>query len=61
MIQAARARAPSVPIVVRGRYHVQLLPLIAAGADIVVDEEAEMGERLGREVRALVAGESPGG
>jgi CPA2 family monovalent cation:H+ antiporter-2 len=61
VIQAARARAPSVPIVVRGRYHVQLLPLVAAGADIVVDEEAEMGERLGREVRALVAGESPGG
>jgi CPA2 family monovalent cation:H+ antiporter-2 len=49
-----RALAPHVPVLVRARYHVHTLHLIAAGGEIVVDEESEVGRILGREVLELL-------
>jgi monovalent cation:H+ antiporter-2, CPA2 family len=41
-----RALAPDTRIIVRGRYHRTLEQLAQSGADTVVDEETETGERL---------------
>ena len=54
-VRLVRSLMPQMPIVVRGRYHVYVDDLRAAGADVVADEEQRIGQLLGREVSRLVA------
>lgn len=56
IIAHARALAPHVPVVARARYHIHAIHFLAAGAHVVVDEEREVGKRIGAEVRAILAG-----
>ncbi len=51
VIVEAKELAPKLRIVVRSRYHRYLNLLEAAGATVVVDEEASVGDRLGDIVR----------
>jgi CPA2 family monovalent cation:H+ antiporter-2 len=51
IIQLVRALAPDTPVVVRSRYHIHRWQLELAGADLVVDEEAEVGVRIAEGVR----------
>ncbi len=53
-VRLVRSLMPQMPIVVRGRYHVYVDDLRAAGADVVADEEQRIGQLLGREVSRLV-------
>ncbi|MCC6157858.1 MAG: cation:proton antiporter [Deltaproteobacteria bacterium] len=46
VIGAVRALAPDAIIVARARYNLLKRDLVNAGADIIVDEEEEVGERL---------------
>jgi CPA2 family monovalent cation:H+ antiporter-2 len=55
IIRSIRTISPDVPLVARGRYHRHIDRLRQAGADIVVDEEQEVGDRLAEEVRQLVS------
>ena len=55
IIHTIRTISPDVPVVARGRYHRHVSRLRQAGADIVVDEEQEVGDRLAEEVRQLVS------
>ncbi|MEM7228089.1 MAG: cation:proton antiporter, partial [Planctomycetota bacterium] len=50
IILEARAQSPRVYIMVRARYHVHRLELVASGAHVVLDEEQCIGERLGVEL-----------
>jgi len=52
VIEHIRATKPGVQIVARSRYHVRVRDIQDAGADIVVDEEEEVGRRLAEEVLA---------
>ncbi len=58
VIHQVRAQAPSVPIVARARYHRFAGEIEAAGATIVVDEEQQIGLRLGLTVGRLLGRES---
>ena len=50
VIQQIRAMAPWMRIIARGRYHVFIEQISAAGAGIVIDEEESVGRRLGAAV-----------
>ena len=52
VIRQARALAPGITVIARARYHIYAEELKSAGALVIVDEELEIGERLGREVIA---------
>jgi len=54
VIHQVRALAPGVPIIARARYHRFAGEIIAAGASVVVDEEQQIGRRLGLEARRLL-------
>ena len=54
VIHQVRALAPGVPIVARARYHRFAYEIQAAGATIVVDEERQIGHRLGLEARRIL-------
>ena len=54
VIHQVRALAPGVPIIARARYHRYAGEIIAAGASMVVDEEQQIGRRLGLEARRLL-------
>jgi CPA2 family monovalent cation:H+ antiporter-2 len=51
VIEGVRALAPATPIVARARYHVYRWELILAGAEVVVDEEDQVGVRMAVAVR----------
>jgi len=51
VIAAVRSVAPQARILARARYHIFRWELEAAGADAVVDEEYQVGQRLAAEVR----------
>jgi CPA2 family monovalent cation:H+ antiporter-2 len=67
IIHHVRHLAPSVPILVRSRYHVHRFELELAGAEVVIDEEAVMGRSLAHALRrylkstAGTEGEPPAG
>jgi K+:H+ antiporter len=46
IIHLCRSLAPGILILIRSRYHIHKWELIMAGADIVIDEEDQVGERL---------------
>jgi monovalent cation:H+ antiporter-2, CPA2 family len=50
IIAKVRAMAPQVPIIVRARQHIYAEEFNKAGADVIVDEEEQMGRLLGEEV-----------
>lgn len=52
IVQICRHLGPHARIYARSRYHVSTPDLYAAGADVVVDEEFEMGQRLATQVVA---------
>ncbi|MHC4993964.1 MAG: NAD-binding protein, partial [Planctomycetota bacterium] len=56
VIAQTRAMAPHTPVVARARYHVYQLELVFAGAEIVVDEEREVGRRMAASIRKMVQG-----
>jgi CPA2 family monovalent cation:H+ antiporter-2 len=53
VIQQVHARAPTVPLIARARYHLYADDLARAGATDVVDEEQEVGRRLAAAARRL--------
>jgi monovalent cation:H+ antiporter-2, CPA2 family len=50
IIHLVKAIAPEVRLLVRSRYHIFKWELILAGAEVVVDEEAQVGLRLAEEL-----------
>ena len=54
VIHQVRVLAPGVPVIARARYHRYVNEIIAAGATVVVDEEQQIGRRLGLETRRLL-------
>lgn len=54
VIHQVRSLAPGIPIIARARYHRYADEIIAAGASVVVDEEQQIGRRLGLEARRLL-------
>ena len=55
VIRRVRVLGPTVDIIARARYHIHAPLLTAAGATLVIDEEAEVGRRLGEAVSELGA------
>lgn len=55
IVQICRYLQPNARIYARSRYHVSTPDLCAAGADVVVDEEFEMGQRLATHVVSGIA------
>lgn len=53
VIRGVRARAPSVPLIARARYHLYAEALRQAGATDVIDEEHEVGRRLADAAQGL--------
>jgi CPA2 family monovalent cation:H+ antiporter-2 len=53
VIQGVRARAASVQLIARARYHLYAGELSRAGATAVIDEEHEVGRRLAEAAEAL--------
>ncbi len=53
VIRRVRVLAPTIDIIARARYHIHAPLLSAAGATLVIDEEAEVGRRLGEAVSEL--------
>ena len=58
IVQTIRAMRPELPIAARCRYHVRMDDFTKAGAEIVVDEESNVGSRLSLEILQMVAGDS---
>lgn len=51
VVQIARQLCPNVTIIARSRYHATRWEIMLAGAEIVVDEEEQVGRRLAVEAR----------
>ncbi len=58
IIRQAKRLAPHVPIVARARYHQHAPALIGAGANIIIDEEALVGESIGSSVLGTLGSRS---
>jgi len=58
IVTMVRRLRPQVPIAVRCRYNRHMTNLQKAGADIVVDGEITMGDKLSREIMAYLTDES---
>jgi len=54
VIRQVRAEAPEAYLIARARYHVSAEELRQAGADVVVDEEEEVGRRIGDALAGIV-------
>ena len=54
VIEGVRALSPGTPVIARARYHVYRWELIVAGAEVVVDEEDEVGARIASAVRRML-------
>jgi CPA2 family monovalent cation:H+ antiporter-2 len=54
VIHQLRILAPALPIIARARYHRYAHEIVAAGATVVVDEEQQIGHRLGMATRHLL-------
>jgi CPA2 family monovalent cation:H+ antiporter-2 len=54
VIGQVRALGSPARIIVRARYHITTGELVRAGADVVVDEEEQVGRRLAAELRRLL-------
>ncbi len=56
VIRGVRSLAPDTPVIARARYHVYRWELIVAGAEVVVDEEDEVGLRMASFARRKLRG-----
>ena len=54
VIELIRSLSPQTPVIARARYHVYRWELILAGAQVVVDEEEEVGLRIASAVRKVL-------
>jgi len=54
VIEQVRSLSPQTPVFARARYHVYRWELILAGAEVVVDEEEEVGLRIASAVRKML-------
>ena len=54
VVQMCRTVCPTVTIVARSRYHAYRWEMMLAGAEVVVDEEDEVGKRLSAEAQAAL-------
>ncbi len=54
VIEQVRSLSPHTPVIARARYHVYRGELILAGAQVVVDEEEEVGLRIASAVRKML-------
>ena len=54
VIEQVRSLSPETPVIARARYHVYRWELILAGAEVVVDEEEEVGLRIAAAVRKML-------
>ncbi len=54
VIEQVRSLSPQTPVIARARYHVYRWELILAGAEVVIDEEEEVGLRVASAVRKLL-------
>jgi CPA2 family monovalent cation:H+ antiporter-2 len=61
IVHLARHINPGARIYVRSRYHVATQELVLAGADVVVDEETEMGQRLASQIVVTLAKQAAAG
>lgn len=59
IIHQVRSLAPSAFVAARSRYHIFRWELLLAGADIVIDEEDEVGRRLAYMIRRHTRGDRP--
>lgn len=60
LVHLVRQRVPGIPVLVRARFHRSLAALQEAGAQVVVDEEYEVGRQIAKAYReALDPGERP--
>ncbi len=55
VILLCRQMNPAAKILVRARYHAYRWELVSAGAEIVIDEEEQVGRRLSAEVRRILS------
>jgi K+:H+ antiporter len=54
-----RALAPHVLVIARARHHVHAIHLMVAGAQVVIDEEREVGHRIGAAAVEEITGAKP--
>ena len=54
VIQQVRALSPHTPVIARARYHVYRWELILAGAEVVIDEEEQVGLRIASAARKML-------
>jgi CPA2 family monovalent cation:H+ antiporter-2 len=54
-----RSLAPHALVIARARHHVHSIHLMAAGAEVVVDEEREVGRRIGAAAVEEITGAKP--
>jgi len=59
VVEQVRALSPGTPIIARARYHVYRFELALAGAEVVIDEEQEVGLRIATAVRELLGDAQP--
>jgi len=62
VVHRVRALAPNVPIVARARYHAFVREIELSGAQVVIDEEQQIGRRMRIEVKRILSrapGEPP--
>lgn len=55
IVQRVGAIAPNVPIIARARYHAFVREIELSGAQVVIDEEQQIGRRISLEVRRVLA------
>ncbi|UCG34059.1 MAG: NAD-binding protein, partial [Phycisphaerales bacterium] len=62
VIAGVRSLSPETPVLARARYHIYRWDLTAAGAEVVIDEEDEVGRHLASAaLRILRSGQDAGG
>lgn len=60
VVEHVRALSPRTPVFARARYHVYRYELIFAGAEVVIDEEQEVGLRIALAVQKVLGDMEPG-
>jgi CPA2 family monovalent cation:H+ antiporter-2 len=54
LVSLVRQQVPSIPVLVRARFHNSLAALKKAGAQVIIDEEYEVGRQIARAYRETV-------
>ncbi len=59
VIEGVRSLSPEIPVIARARYHVYRWELIVAGAEVVIDEEDEVGLHMARAISGTLRANEP--